>query len=192
MIPDIDLVNEIKAGSHSAMEVLVNRYYKQIYAFIYRKICDKETAYDLTQEVFIKMLQSILTYQERAQFKTWLYTLAVNHCTDFFRSKSFQVSKITEELDDQLSSTTSVPYIFEKKEKRREVIQAIQSLPSYQSDAILLKYFHDLKIKEIAKVTKTTESTVKSRLRQGLEKLKIILQRGEDREQEDRSRNEQR
>jgi RNA polymerase sigma factor (sigma-70 family) len=181
LISDHDLVIEIKAGSHSAMEVLVKRYYQQIYSFIYRKTGNKEIAYDLTQEVFMKMLKRIDTFQEKAQFKTWLYTVAVNHCTDYFRSKSYQVTKMTEELDEQHSQDLAeVSYIFEKKEMRRKIKAAIDSLPDYQSDTILLKYYHDLKIKEIALIMKTSESTVKSRLRQGMEKLKGLLQRGDD------------
>ncbi|WP_312476580.1 RNA polymerase sigma factor [Neobacillus sp.] len=181
MISDCDLVIEIKAGSHSAMEVLVKRYYQQIYSFIYRKTGNKDIAYDLTQEVFMKMLKHIHTFEEKAQFKTWLYTVAVNHCTDYFRSKSYQVSKMTEELEEQHSPDSSgVPYIFERKEKRKEIKDAIHSLPDYQSDTIILKYYHDLKIKEIALIMETSESTVKSRLRQGMEKLKGLLQRGDD------------
>ena len=158
MIPDKDLIKEIKNGSHSAMEVLVKRYYKQIYSFIYRRTSDKETAYDLTQEVFMKMMKSILNFQEKAQFKTWLYTIAVNHCNDYFRSKAFQTSKMTEELGDTYSTTENIPYIFEKKEKRREIIAAIQSLPDYQSNTIILRFYHDLKINEIANIMMTNDS----------------------------------
>lgn len=187
MIPDSDLIIEIKAGSRSAMEVLVKRYYKQIYSFIYRRTSNKDTAYDLTQEVFIKMMKNIHSYKEKAQFKTWLYTLAVNHCTDYFRSKAFQVLKITEELGDTYHSNDNIPYIFEKKEKRREIMVAIKSLPEYQSTTIILKYYHELKITEIADIMQTNDSTVKSRLRQGMEKLKAILQRGDDIEEVRRS-----
>ncbi|MBS4208643.1 RNA polymerase sigma factor [Bacillus sp. FJAT-50079] len=187
MIPDYDLIQEIKNGSHSAMEVLVKRYYKQIYAFVYRRTGDKDTAYDLTQEIFIKMMKSISTYKERAQFKTWLYTLAVNHCNDYFRSKAFQVAKLTEEMNDSSASPVDVPFIFERKEKRRELITAIKTLPDYQCNTILLRYYHDFTIKEIAGIMKTNDSTVKSRLRQGLEKLKGILQRGDDNDEVYRS-----
>lgn len=187
MIPDKVLINEIKNGSQSAMEVLVKRYYKQIYSFIYRRTSDKETAYDLTQEVFIKMMKSIPNFQEKAQFKTWLYTIAVNHCNDFFRSKAFQVMKMTEELGDTHTSNENIPYIFEKNEKRREIMTAIMSLPDFQSNTIILRFYHDLKIKEIADIMRTNDSTVKSRLRQGMEKLKSILQRGEDNDEAKRS-----
>ncbi|MCM3111061.1 RNA polymerase sigma factor [Lederbergia lenta] len=187
MIPDIDLIKEIKAGSHSAMEVLVKRYYKQIYAFIYRRTGNKDIAYDLTQEVFMKMLKSIHTYKEKAQFKSWLYTLAVNHSNDYFRSKAFQATQMTDELSDSHSSNENVPYIFEKKERRREIIDAIKSLPEFQSTTILLRFYHDFKIKEIATIMQTNDSTVKSRLRQGMEKLKSTLQRGDDNEKAKRS-----
>ncbi|MGO4375145.1 sigma-70 family RNA polymerase sigma factor [Paenibacillus sp. MCAF20] len=72
--------------------------------------------------------------------------------------------------------------MFEKKESRKRLKQAIGRLPDMQSEAILLKYYHDLRIREIADITGANESTVKARLKQGVDKLKKLLRR-EDYEQ---------
>ncbi|MDP5274142.1 RNA polymerase sigma factor [Chengkuizengella axinellae] len=177
MATDHELIQEIQGGSDAATEVLVKKYYNIIYAFIYRKTGDKHLAYDLTQEVFIKMMKNIPSYStKKGNFKSWLFTIAVNHCRDYFKSKSFRTASKIDELDDQIpSDSRDIHYIFENKEKRKEIKQAIDELPDYQKEAILLKYYHDLKIKEIAKITDANESTVKSRLKQGLSKLKSSL-----------------
>lgn len=185
MPEDRELVEEISKGSQAAMETLTRRYYKVIFAFVYRKVGNKETAYDLTQDIFIKMIQKIKTYSNKSKFKSWLFTIAVNHCRDYWRSADYKVTSKQSELPESLASkNNSVPYIFEKKETRERIKEALEELPENQKEALLLKYFHDMKIKEIGRVTGANQSTVKSRLKQGLSKLEGILKRGERNGQE--------
>lgn len=184
MPEDEELIEEILKGSQAAMEVLTRKHYKPIYAFVYRKLGDKETAYDLTQEIFIKVIQRIDSYTNKGQFKSWLYTIAVNHCRDYWKSTAFrQTSQQVELLETLESDQKSVPYIFERKETREQVKAAIHSLPDYQREALILKYYHHMKIKEIAAVTESSIPTVKSRLKQGIGKLASMLKRGEEDEQ---------
>ncbi|WNF38372.1 RNA polymerase sigma factor [Bacillaceae bacterium IKA-2] len=177
LLTDKELIAEIKLGSQSAMEVFVKRYYKMAYSFIYRKVTDKDIASDLTQEVLMKMLKKINSYSDKGEFKNWLLTIASNHCRDFFKSKEFRHFSNLKELNDNHSTEEDVTFIFNNNEKRRTIKTALQCLPDFQSEVIILKYYHDLKIKEIADVTKTSESTVKSRLKQGISKLKIFLRK---------------
>jgi RNA polymerase sigma factor (sigma-70 family) len=182
---DQELIEEILGGSQAAMEVLTRKYYKSIYAFIYRKVGDKETAYDLTQEVFIKVIQRIQSYSHKGTFKSWLFSIAVNHCRDYWGSAYYRHTSQKTELPETLESDEkSIPYIFERKVMREQVRLALASLPDYQKEALILKYFHHMKIKEISKVTNTSVPTVKSRMKQGLNKLAKLLRRGEVDEQE--------
>ncbi|MFD1738403.1 RNA polymerase sigma factor [Bacillus salitolerans] len=187
LVDDQQLIKEINNGSEAAMEVLTRRYYKPIYGFIYRKVGNKETAYDLTQEIFIKVIQRIPSYSQKGTFKSWLFSIAVNHCRDYWGSAHYRNSLQHIELPESLESNgSSVSYIFERKKSRDQVRSAIQSLPEYQREALILKYFHDMKIKEIAVVTNASVPTVKSRLKQGLGKLANLLERsGEDEQAKD-------
>lgn len=176
---DEELIEEIKSGSQAAMEVLVKRHYKQIFAYIYRTVSDYHTAYDLTQEVFIKMMQSIDRYQGKGKFPNWLITIAVNHCRDYFRSRHFQQKEQEQELQKYITDRReNVWDLLSKKWDSEQVKRAIESLPSFQREAIVLRYFHDYKIKEISEITDAKESTVKSRIRQGTIKLKRMLEGG--------------
>ncbi|WP_462412719.1 RNA polymerase sigma factor [Neobacillus sp. Marseille-QA0830] len=177
---DYELIRDIKHGIVSSQEVLVRRHYKLVYSFLYRMTGDKELAKDLTQETFIKLLKNISKYQPSADFKSWLLTVASNHAKDYFKSRTHKDRQHTYELTDQDTRTEKdVPSIFEKNETRKEIKQALENLPSYQREAILLKYFNELKIAEIAAITNSSVPTVKSRLKQGLGKLKTYLYRGE-------------
>lgn len=177
---DVELVADIKRGSRSSQEVLIRRHYKLVYGFLYRMTGDKELAMDLTQETFIKLLKNIGKYKPSSDFKSWLLTVAGNHARDYLKSKANKEKSQTFELfKEDGGFEKSVSSIFEKNEKRKEIKAALGSLPDFQREAILLKYFNDLKITEIAQVTNVSVPTVKSRLKQGLHKLKIYLNRGE-------------
>ncbi|MGD6967388.1 RNA polymerase sigma factor [Rossellomorea vietnamensis] len=181
MSEDRQLIQEILRGSQAAMEVLTRKYYKDIFAFVYRKTGDRDLAYDLTQEIFIKVMKKIRSYSNNGSFKSWVFTIAVNHCRDYWRSAEHNRSLKQSELPEYLTNEkTNVSYIFAQKETRERVKAAVGELPEYQRDAIILKYFHQMKISEIARVTEANESTVKSRLKQGLSKLAAILGRGEE------------
>lgn len=183
MPTDQELIDEIKSGSQAAMEVLVKRHYKNIFAYIYRKLGDYHLSYDLTQDVFIKMLKSINNYKPRGEFKHWLLTIAVNQCRDYFRSSKFKEKSQEQELGDWIKDEReNVWDLISKKVDSERIRNALQQLPDYQQEAIILRFYHDLKIKEIASITNSKESTVKSRLKQGTDKLRRILEGGEESE----------
>lgn len=177
---DDELVEEILNGSKTAMDVLVRRHYKNIFSYVYRKTGNYHLAYDLTQEIFIKMMKSIKNYKQQGKFSSWLLKIAVNHCRDYYRSSDFRKEGQRTELPGDLAQDNSNVWdIFQRKQQRKEVRESINALPEYQRETIILRFYHDLKIKEIALITGSKEPTVKSRLRQGLEKLKNMLNGGE-------------
>ncbi len=86
MLSDEELIEEILRGSQAAMEVLVKRHYKSVFAYVYRKTGDYHTAFDLTQEVFIKMLKALHHYNGVGKFTNWLFKIAHNSCLDHLRA----------------------------------------------------------------------------------------------------------
>ncbi|MFS0860698.1 RNA polymerase sigma factor [Paenibacillus taichungensis] len=179
---DEELIQEIREGSRAAMEVLVKRHYKSIFAYVYRKTGEYHTAYDLTQEVFIKMMNSLDQYRDTGKFSHWLLKIAVNHSTDYFRGRRFKQQHRESELTEEAlpaSDQHNVWNIFHKRLQNEQVRQAVISLPEHQRDAVILNYYNGLKIREVAELTGTNESTVKSRIRLGITKLREIIVGGE-------------
>ncbi|MGD6844664.1 RNA polymerase sigma factor [Bacillus infantis] len=179
---DEELIEEIQSGSKAALESLIRKYYYEVYNFIYRRTHQQPLAYDLTQEVFSKVFLSISSYKGEGKFRSWVLTIALNQIRDYMRSKqvtnkSMENEWIEESFEDQKGN---VAYLYEKKEESREIIKALGELSDFQSEAIILKYFHGYKYYEIAEMTKTKETTVKSRVFQGLRKLSQILRRHEN------------
>ncbi|SHJ77358.1 RNA polymerase sigma-70 factor, ECF subfamily [Clostridium cavendishii DSM 21758] len=174
-LTDEQLVNEIIDGNKSAMEVLVNRNYKLVFSIIYRNTQDYHVSLDLTQETFMKMLVSINSYKSnKGNFKNWIITIALNACKDYFKSAYVRRNVLTDEIIQEHEETNIINLI-EKNEDRRVVKESIMNLPELQREALILKYYNDMSIKDISEITGTNESTVKSRLRLGVDKLKKIF-----------------
>ncbi len=104
--------------------------------------------------------------------------VTVNCCRDFMRSRTFTERNNTVEYEDSLMGA-NVTSLLEKSVRRQEIREAIFTLPQEQRDAVILYFYSGFKIREIARITDTKETTVKSRLYQAINKLKKILSGGE-------------
>lgn len=174
---DKKLIKEILKGNESAMEILVKRYYDLVHSYVYRSTNDYNIAYDITQEVFIKMMKNIDKYNlENGKFQSWLLKIAVNTTKDYFRSKTYKQRIENYDIENhQIQDSSNVIDIISKKEEAIKIKEAVANLPSLQREAILLKYYNDLKIKEISNITGDNENTIKSRLFNGIKNLKKLL-----------------
>lgn len=174
---DENLIKEILKGNESAMEILVKRYYDLVHSYIYRTTNDYNIAYDITQDVFIKMMKSIDKYNlEDGKFKNWLLKIAVNTTKDYFKSKTYKQRIENYDIENhEIEDKSNVIDIISKKEESIKIKEAVEKLPNLQREAIFLKYYNDLKIKEISKITGDNENTIKSRLFNGVKNLKKLL-----------------
>ena len=134
---------------------------------------DANTAADITQEVFLKLLENIQAVRLLGKFQNYLLTIAVNTCNNYFKK-----AKPTYTDLESLEITDGTDSSFEKMiedENKLEVRRAIDALPDYQKEVIILRFYHELKIREIAKITQSSVPTVNIRLQQGLKKLQRYL-----------------
>lgn len=174
---DENLIKEILKGNESAMEILVKRHYDLVHSYIYRTTSDYNIAYDITQGVFIKMMKKLNTFNlEDRKFQSWLLKIAVNTTKDYFKSKTFKQRKENYDIEEhQIEDKSNIIEIISKKEEAIKIKEAVGKLPNLQREAILLKYYNDLKIKEISDITGDNENTIKSRLFNGIKNLKKLL-----------------
>ncbi|WP_018590044.1 RNA polymerase sigma factor [Terrisporobacter glycolicus] len=174
---DEKLIKEILKGNESAMEILVKRHYDLVHSYIYRTTNDYNISYDITQEVFIKMMKNIDKYNlDSGKFKNWLLKIAVNTTKDYFKSKTYKQRSENCDIENyQIEDKSNVIDMISKKEEAIKIKEAVENLPKLQREAILLKYYNDLKIKEISTITGDNENTIKSRLYNGIKNLKKLL-----------------
>lgn len=174
---DENLIKEILKGNESAMEILVKRHYDLVHSYIYRATNDYNISYDITQDVFIKIIKNIDKYNaESGKFQNWLLKIAANTTKDYFKSKTYAQRNENCDIENyQIEDKSNVIDIVSKKEEAIKIKQAIEKLPNRQREAILLKYYNDLKITEISNITGDNENTIKSRLFNGIKNLKKLL-----------------
>ncbi|WNQ11962.1 RNA polymerase sigma factor [Paenibacillus aurantius] len=175
---DEQLIQEGKQGIESSMELLIKRHYRMVFAYIYRYTGDYHTSYDLTQETFCKMVRALGSRDKDKSFPSWLLKIALNTCRDHYRSGAFKAGQVSQEWEEGIADPNALLVdLIERKLENAVVRSAVMDLPPYQRETIILRYYHDLKIKDIADLTSAGESTVKSRIKQGLAKLKMLLER---------------
>ncbi|GKV68958.1 RNA polymerase sigma factor [Sporosarcina sp. NCCP-2716] len=175
---DYRLIRKIQAGDTDAWETLVAKYYDQIFSFCVRRcLGDRALATDLTQEIFLKVVENIGDYRFSGKFFNYLFTITVNVCNNQYRKKKLAQFELDETVLPSESETAVHQLI--KQESANELQAALNQLPDVQREALILKYYHELKVKDIATITGTGVATAQSRIHQGLKKLSRALNREE-------------
>lgn len=180
---DNQLVQQAKAGDRRAFGKLVNKYQRWIINLVYELVRDWEEAKDLAQEAFIRAYQKLAQFQERSEFSTWLYRIAINIVTDFHRR---QKKYIHEELNEKSISEASIDLNqnsaqaaledpVERLEIRQKLDRAIQLLSEQQRIVTILRYFHQKSLPEIAEIMECSESTARVHLFRAMTNLKKLL-----------------
>ncbi len=179
-------------GDIRAFEALLVRHRRPVYSFILRFVGTPNAtqAEDLTQETFLRVVKHAGTYELKARFTTWLYTLARNLCVDASRRakhrRTQSLDAPTGEDGAPLIERTADPgaAALDRQAIGRELQgrlqEAIEALPEDQKEVFLMREVADLPFKEIAAAIGIPENTVKSRMRYALEKLRESLEDYED------------
>ena len=182
---DEELVNRFLEGDQDSFNLLMWRWEKPLYQFIYRVIGDQEEAQDLCQESFLRAYRSLKGFRQRAKFSSWLYKIAINLCHSWGRkrkrarivplSEVAQYDRYSYREQGKGASSSPMEASLQRREKEVMVRQALACLTENQRLTIILKEYQGLKFREIAQLLRCPESTVKSRLYTGLVALSSIL-----------------
>ena len=182
---DGELVSSAIAGREAGFEELVRRYQRPIAAYVYRMVGDYDAALDLTQEVFIKVYNSLTRYRSEFKFSTWIYKIAHNAAIDHLRRHTVREQALTGSIDGDrreisIESRRLTPeQESERRERRSEIESVVELLPAAYRELIALRHSHDLSYDEIAEVTGLPLGTVKNRLFRAREAMRDqLMQRG--------------
>lgn len=184
-LTDGELIVGAINGRSDGFEELVRRYQRPITGYVFRMVGDYESALDVTQEVFIKVYNSLTKYSAEYKFSTWLYRIAHNAAIDHMRRNSVRPQSLEAENADgsyqiQIESRRPSPEKdHELNEWRNEIDAVVKCLPPAYRDLILLRHSRDLSYDEIAEVAGLPLGTVKNRLFRAREMMReIFVERG--------------
>ena len=182
-LADGELVRTAIAGRETSFEELVRRYQWPIAAYVYRMVGDYDAALDLTQEVFIKVYNSLSRYRSEFKFSTWIYKIAHNAAIDHLRRYAVREQTLLVDFEGErgtisIESPRLTPeQESEREERRSEIESVVHSLPAAYRELIVLRHSHDLSYDEIAEVTGLPLGTVKNRLFRAREAMRDLLER---------------
>jgi len=184
-LTDVELIANAISGYEDGFEELVRRYQRPITSYVYRMLSDYEAALDVTQEVFIKVYNSLEKYSSDYKFSTWLYRIAHNAAIDYMRRNSVSLQSLETETEDgtyQLQIKDERPTPEQEREHtewRNEIEAVVHCLPAAYRDLIVLRHSRDMSYDEIAEITCLPLGTVKNRLFRAREMMReIFIERG--------------
>ena len=189
---EADLLAQLKAGESAAFDIMINRYSSDLYSLLLRLTDNPEEARDLTQETFLRVVQSVKNFRGEASLKTWLFRIAINQARNRRRWWLARRQNVTFSLDggrrdddeslslhntltdDSQASPEDEAMRGEQSVKLRE---ALRGLTANFREAVILRDIEGLSYEEIADTLQTSVGTVKSRIARGREELRKRLKR---------------
>jgi len=171
------LIARFQRGERDAFEEVVSRWSRDVTNLAFRMTGHLEEARDVCQQCFLRAYQARQRFEGNSSLGTWLYRIVMNLCRDRLRAERSR-RRVMETIADarprpvHRSSRTAGA---EGDETQARVAEAIESLPSREREVVVLRHYHDLSCREIADLLETPYTTIKSRLVQGLDRLRIKL-----------------
>ncbi|WHX40401.1 sigma-70 family RNA polymerase sigma factor [Mesobacillus sp. AQ2] len=161
---------------HKMISDLMDQYGTSVLHLAYSYVRNRQTAEDLTQEIFLKCFENLDTYRGEAGLQTWLYRVASNHCKDYLKSWYFRKTHVTAFISGFFKDSQPGPEEqFLQNDENYQLQDALFNLPIKYREILFLYYFQECSQKEIGAICSLNVNTVKSRLTRARELLKKIL-----------------
>jgi len=175
---ETEIIHSILSGNTSAFKLLVDKYHKMVFRTAMGFVHNKEDAEDLTQDVFIRIFQSLGNFREQAALSTWIYRITVNLSLNYVNANKIErFFELTEEkilnIFNRRDDSRNPEQRMIDEERDQAIRNAIDKLSDKQRTAFILSKYEELSQKEIAAVMQTTEGAVE----QHLQRAKASLQK---------------
>lgn len=181
---DVALVNRVQNDDATAFDILVNKYRSRLFSVIYNMTSNKDDAFDITQDVFIKAYRGIKNFNKKSSFFSWIYRIAINASLSHIKRtklrRFFSLENIDESGDyqftfDGMTDSNDANRSTFLKELQENLNIALQKLSNKHRAVVVLCEIEGLSSSEAASILKCSEGTVRSRLHYAKEQLKLHL-----------------
>ena len=175
----VDWVMRARRGDQDAFAELVYLFQDPVFNFCYRMLGESGEAEDASQETFLRVHKNLHRYDTARSFKTWLLSIASNHCIDRLRKRRMQYVSLDDEPTAAAlalrSSDPSPEQVALKVELSDAIQELLQQLDEHYRLAVIYRYWYAYSYAEIAREMGTTESAIKSRLHRARKRLAELL-----------------
>lgn len=175
---EIELIQSVLNGNDRDFELLIKKYQTNVFRTVIGLLHNKEDAEEITQDVFIKVFQSLSTFNGNAAFSTWLYRIAINMSLNYLKKKKrsqFWVG--LSELIQLPSNEKQVEVVLSEKSEQSIIQSAIDNLPEKQKLAFVLAKYEELPQKQVAEILNISEGAVEQLLIRAKTNLKKRLEK---------------
>lgn len=164
---DKELIRKVQKGNKDNLNLVIEKYYDDIYRFCLYLTGDELESYDITQTVFMKFIQYVNSYKHK-NLKGYLLIIARNLCRDFWAHSNKSIVTYDSKQLDKASTDNKM----EEVVTQVYLCELLQKLPEKQREVIILHLYEDMKFKDIAYMIGSNVSTIKSRYQAGIIQLK--------------------
>ncbi len=182
---DREIIIEVLNGNRDLFCLLVRKYERPIFNYIFRMVRSKPDSEDLAQDTFVKAFSALNKYDDSYEFSTWIYRIALNVCRDYFRRKKMFFFSLSAPVGDEEESELEdfIPQnsfhdpddTVLNQELRVSLEKAIGGLPVKFREVIVLRHLEGLSYEEISSITGLPVGTVKTYLHRARKKLQDEL-----------------
>ena len=173
-----DLIRLSQSGDSNAFEALLERYRTLLSRTAFLTTRDRSTAQDVLQEALVQVWRDLPSYRPHGSFKAWILKILLNKARKHYRRRRVETVALDEAIEAPENSNGPEEAL-QGKEEAQLLRLALERLSSNHREALVLRYYNDLTVPEIAKVLACREGTIKSRLSRALSRLERILSDGE-------------
>ncbi|GGH82329.1 RNA polymerase sigma-70 factor (ECF subfamily) [Pullulanibacillus pueri] len=167
------LVREELAQEQEPFDTYIQHYRTPLLHYLERLLRDRIKAEDFVQETFLKLYDQLQHRKWPENIPAWLYHVATNLCRDYWRSAGYRREKGSlESLPEQRDRKARVVDLYVRRETRSEILELLKKLPDSHREIIMMRFYYDLKLREIAAAIDCPIGTVKSRLFHALRSLR--------------------
>jgi len=172
---DAELIARTRSGDSDAFGTLVTRYYPACWRFAVHMVGDRTDAEDVLQEAFLRAYLAIGRYDERDQFRGWLFRIVTNQCRNALTSRGRRVRRFINDEDAIGQAPAPLSELFGDVD-HAALSHALSQLDATQREAVLLKYAEGLEYTEMTAMTGAGESALKMRVKRGIDRLRSLLE----------------
>lgn len=171
------LIKKAMRGNVKAYGLLMEEYQEVLYRTAFLHVKNKETALDMVSETVIRGYESVKKLRQPEYFKTWLIRILLNQITDYFRKSGREISLDTWEAETVIPQEVPITSaaLEQHLEEKMDLAAALDCLPEKQRSVMILKYYNEMKISEIAEILEMPEGTVKAYLHAAKAKMREFL-----------------
>jgi RNA polymerase sigma-70 factor (ECF subfamily) len=175
-VSDQSILDRIAAGEREAFAELVQRYQQPLFGFLGRMGMTQAQAEDLAQETFLRAWSHLQQFDPaRAQFNTWLHTIARNLAFTWFSAHGQQTALPDEALEDVACEHPNPMQQLQAKQERERLQHALRELPMADRSALALTYVHGMSLTDVARIEGVSLAAIKTRLHRARQALRSML-----------------